>query len=219
MYDFRYVSKSELTPLKRELIELINLVQKEVREQFTFQYEFVGSVKRNMVTCDVKSNIGFDFDINLMVNNDDEEYRPKKIKHILMKAFNKFVGKYRYDSCEDSTRVFTIKVKDKHNSRILHSCDFAIINNCGDYIKFNKKENEYIWEEQPEGFYCLPEKIKFCKDNFLWLEVRKIYIEKKNCNTDKNKKSRSIFAETIHQVCQKNGYFDKTVKKGEWRWV
>ena len=37
---------------------------------FTFQYEFIGSVKLNMVTCDVKSNIGFDFDVNIMVNDD-----------------------------------------------------------------------------------------------------------------------------------------------------
>ena len=33
------------------------------------------------------------------------------------------------------------------------------------------------------------------------------YIDKKNTNTDDNKKSRSIFAETIHQVCQQNGYY------------
>ena len=37
---------------------------------FTIQYEFIGNVKLNMVTCDVKSNIGFDFDVNIMVNDD-----------------------------------------------------------------------------------------------------------------------------------------------------
>lgn len=63
--------------------------------------------------------------------------------------------------------------------------------------------------EQTHGFYLLPEKIEFCKENDLWQEVRNIYIEKKNSNTDKRKKSRSIFADTIHQVCQQNGYFDE----------
>ena len=187
MYHFQYVSKND-----------------EIRKYFTFQYEFIGSVKRNMVTCDAKSNIGFDFDVNIMVNDDDEDYSAKEIKQILMKAFNKYAYKYHYDFCEDSTRVFTIKVKDRKNSQILHSCDFAIVNNYEDnrqeYIRFNKKSN---------GFYLLPEKVEFCKDNYLWTEVREIYIEKKNCNTDKNKKSRSIFADAIHQVCQQNGYFEE----------
>lgn len=213
MHHFRYVLKNEAAPAKKVIIELIGLVQEEVREQFTFQYEFVGSAKRNMVTCDVESNIGFDFDVNIKVNDDDNEYTAKEIKHILMNAFNKFVQKYCYDFCEDSTRVFTIKVKDRSNSRILHSCDFAIVNDYGDhrqeYIRFNKRANSYTWEKQPKGFYLLPEKIEFCKDNLLWQEVRDTYIEKKNSNMDKHKKSRSIFADTIHQVCQQNGYFDE----------
>lgn len=213
MYNFQYVSKKEIAPIKGQVIKLIGLVQKEIREQFTFQYEFIGSVKRNMVTCDVKSNIGFDFDVNIMVNDDDEEYSAKKIKRILIQAFDRFANRYHYDFCEDSTRVFTIKVKDKNNSRILYSCDFAIVNNYGDcqqeYIRFNKKAKTYTWEKQPDGFYLLPKKIEFCKENSLWQEVRNTYIEKKNRNTDKNKKSRSIFADTIHQVCQRNGYFDE----------
>ena len=204
MYHFQYVSKNEIASLKNQVIEMIGLVQDEIRNYFTFQYEFIGSVKLNMVTCDVKNNIGFDFDVNIIVNDDDEEYSAKDIKQILMKAFNKYAYKYHYDFCEDSTRVFTIKVKDRKNSRILHSCDFAIVNNYND-----KKSNSYNWTEQSDWFYLLPEKIEFCKDNSLCTEVREIYIEKKNCNTDKNKKSRSIFADAIHQVCQQNGYFEE----------
>ena len=212
MYHFKYVTKAELAPFKKELIELIHLVQNDVRDDFTFQYEFIGSVSRNMVTFDPKSNTGFDFDVNLFVNDDEEDYKPGEIKHILMDAFNKHSRKYRYDFCEDSTRVFTIKVKDKKNSKILHSCDFAVVNNYGEnqqeYIRFNKPHN-YAWVEQPEGFYQLPDKIEFCKENGLWTEVRNLYLDKKNNNTVKGKKSRSIFAETVHQICQQNGYYEE----------
>lgn len=222
MYHFQYVSRNEIAPMKNQAIELIGLVQDEIRNHFTFQYKFIGSVERNMVTWDVKSNVGYDFDVNIMVNDDNEEYSAKEIKHIFMNAFNKYVHKYRYDFCEDSTRVFTIKLKDRNNSRILHSCDFAIVNNYGDnqqeYIRFNKKLNTYAWVEQSDGFYLLPEKIEFCKANSLWAEVREEYLENKNCNTDKNKKSRSIFADTIHQVCQKNGYFENQEEKRVWKW-
>ena len=212
MYHFQYVSKKELKPAKKQLMELIHKVQDEVRDSFTFQYKFVGSVQRNMVTCDVKSNAGFDFDVNIMVNDDDKDFEAEEIKNILMCAFNKYARKYGYDSCEDSTRVFTIKVKDRKNSRIRHSCDFAIVNDYGnnqqEYIRYNKKRKNYTWEEQTKGFYCLPEKIEFCKDNQLLQEVREIYLDKKNYNMDSNKKSRSIFAETIHEVCHRNGFYD-----------
>lgn len=35
MKDFEYVTKKEYLPVKNELIELINLVQDEVRDKFT----------------------------------------------------------------------------------------------------------------------------------------------------------------------------------------
>lgn len=57
MYHFQHVSKNEIASLKNQVIELIGLVQDEIRNFFTFQYEFIGSVKLNMVTCDVKNNI------------------------------------------------------------------------------------------------------------------------------------------------------------------
>ncbi len=50
MSDFKYVTKKEYQPVKNELIELINLVQDEVREYFTFRYDFIGSASRNMIT-------------------------------------------------------------------------------------------------------------------------------------------------------------------------
>lgn len=214
MYDFHYVAKSELKPFEKELIELIHSVRYEVRSKFNFQHQFVGSVKRNMVTYDPKSNIGFDFDINLEVN-DDKNYSPSEIRHILMNAFNKYTSQYGYDCCEDGTRVFTIKVKDIKRSRILHSCDFAIVRCCGEsrqrwqYIRFNKSTGKYFWANQSEGFYRLPKKIEFCKENGLWPDVRNLYLDKKRRNKDTNKKSRQIFAETMHQICQNNGFYKR----------
>ena len=43
MHDFCYVSKREAAPIKAELIDLIHRVQDYVRDDFTFQYYFVGS--------------------------------------------------------------------------------------------------------------------------------------------------------------------------------
>ena len=218
MYNFEYVPKEEWKPIKDKLIEIIHELQDEVRGYFTFQYHFVGSSERKMITRDRNSNTGFDFDVNIEVNDPDENHSAEKIRNILRKGLDKVNNPnpygysiLGYNYTEDSTRVLTIKVKDRANACILHSCDFCIIYECGDgrqqYIRYNKKQKSYSWEYQPKGYYKLSDKIEWIKKQKLWQQVRDNYIYKKNTNTDDNKKSRAIFAETIHQVCQQNGYY------------
>ena len=216
MYNFKNVNPKQLSSAKKELLHIIHSVQDEVRQSFTFQFYFVGSVERNMVTHDVKSNKGFDFDIDIYLNDDECRYSAKEIKTKIMLALNKVVHRFGYDNAEDSTRVLTIKVKDKQNSSILHSCDFAIVNNYIDddgnerqkYIHFNKKQKSYSWQKHPYGYYLLDEKAAWIRDNGYTGEMRKLYLCKKNFNTDLNKHSRSIYAETVHEICQKYGYYN-----------
>ena len=213
MHDFEYVPNYEWEPVRDELLDIIHRLQDEVREHFTFQYHFVGSSQRRMITRDRNSNIGFDFDVNIEVNDPKEEYYAEDIRRILRKGLDRVTNPYGYsifgyDYTEDSTRVLTIKVKDRTNSRILHSCDFCIIYECGDgrqqYIRYNKQQNSYTWEYQPKGFMELPAKIDWIKERGLWQEVRDHYLYMKNINENPNKHSRTIFAETVHEVWQKN---------------
>ena len=213
MHDFEYVPNYEWEPVRDELLDIIHRLQEEVREHITIQYHFVGSSKRRMITRDRNSNIGFDFDVNIEVNDPKEEYYAEDIRRILRKGLDRVTNPYGYsifgyDYTEDSTRVLTIKVKDRTNSRILHSCDFCIIYECGDgrqqYIRYNRHQNSYTWEYQPKGFIELPAKIDWIKEHGLWQEVRDRYLYKKNVNDNPNKHSRTIFAETVHEVWQQN---------------
>lgn len=202
MYHFKYVPRTEYLPLKKQIIELIKEVQNQVRDKFTFQFEFVGSTKRNMITEDVMFNIGFDFDVNLTVNN-DKNYTPKEIRTILRIAITNVSRKYGYDRCEDSTRVITIMKITTKNSSILHSCDFAIVKG-NKYIRFDKKENAYVWASQPKDFINLDKKAKeLRKDSEIWKVVKEKYLKKKNENKNHNKHSRSLYAETINEVYDK----------------
>lgn len=202
MYHFKYVPRTKYLPLKKEIIELIKEVQYQVRDKFTFQFEFVGSTKRNMITEDARFNIGFDFDVNLTVNN-DKNYTPKEIRTILRIAITNVSRKYGYDRCEDSTRVITIVKISTKNSSILHSCDFAIVKG-NKYIRFDKKENAYVWASQPKDFINLDKKAKeLRKDSEIWKVVKEKYLKKKNENKNHNKHSRSLYAETINEVYDK----------------
>ena len=209
MHDFRYVTKKQAQPIKDELYQILYMVQDLVRDNFTFSFTPIGSSSHNMITYDAKSNIGFDFDINIEVNDDNEDFEPKEIRTIIRTAIDRVAPRYRYKSCEDSTRVLTIKKVDTSHSRIIHSCDFAIVYNCTDgrqqYIRFNK-DNNYYWEYQGKGFVGLEKKMDWLKRENLWGELQDYYIYKKNCNDNPDKHSRSIFAESINEMCQKNGY-------------
>jgi len=209
-HDFRYVKKEEAEKVKKELLDIIHEVQNAVREDFTFQYEFIGSSARNMITYDALSNQGFDFDVNIHVNDEDEEYGAEEIRRKIRLALNQVAGRYGYKECEDSTSVLTVKSVDYINSRVCHSCDFAIVYDCEDgrqqYIRFNKKQRSYTWEYRPNGYRNLEKKVDWLKKKKLWEDLRKYYIKKKNENDNSDKKSRAIFAEAVHEMCQKNGY-------------
>lgn len=207
MHDFIYVDPEEVKTVRDELFEIIHEVQEIVSDNFTFQFKPVGSYKQNMITYDRKSNIGFDFDFDLEINDDEENYSPEDIRHIIKNAIDRVAPRYGYKCCEDSTRVLTINKVNTFTSSILHSCDFALVHNCDNgrqqYIRFNKKNNNYTWEFQGKGFKNLEKKIKWLKANNLWGELRDYYIDKKNDNDDPDKHSRSILAESINEMYQK----------------
>lgn len=211
MYNYKYVVKDDWQPIKNELIEIIHEVQNLVRDHFTFQYTFVGSSSRNMITCDYSQNKGYDFDVNININDDEEYYNAKEIRELLLNAFNKVVLDYGYDYAENSTKVITIKVKDFENSKILHSCDFCIVNDfvdnngneCQQYIRYNKNNNSYSWCKSPMPMWEVNEKADELKRQNYWNIVRDEYLENKNKNTNKDKKSISIYKETINNCYAK----------------
>ena len=215
-HDFCYISKRdpEVQKAYNNILIILKKVQVLLRKKFTFRFDVVGSYKRNMITHDQKSNVGFDFDFDIEISDERDEYTPKQIKNMLQCAIGTVCVKYGYDYPEGSTRVLTIKMKDTKKSRIIHSCDFAIVNNYiedngyegQEYIHFDKKTGHYQWCEQPNVYYLLPKKIDWIKGQRLWTDMRNLYIDKKNKNDNPNLHSRSIFAITVNEICQKNRF-------------
>lgn len=214
MYHFEYVPESQTKPAKKELLEIIYTVQDLLRDKFTFRFDFIGSSARNMITQDVKSNIGFDFDINIEVNDPEDTYRAEELRHLIRNALDRVAPRYGYSCAEDSTRVLTIKKKNVFLSLIEHSCDFAIVHNYIDedgihrqqYIRYNKQARRYVWETQPAGYRQLIEKADWLRHHGYWKEVKSLYLEKKNYNTDPSKRSRALYAETVNEICMRHSF-------------
>lgn len=110
MHNFEYVPKEEWKSIRDELLKIIHRLQNKVGNYFTFQYHFVGSCKRKMIIRDRNSNVGFDFDVNIEVNDPNEDYSPKEIRNILRKNLDDVINPhgyliYGYNYTEESTRV------------------------------------------------------------------------------------------------------------------
>ncbi len=207
-FNYEYVPKSEYAPIKKELVEIVHELQDSVRGFFTIDFRFVGSANRNMITCDYSQNRGFDFDINLFPNDDDEEYSAQEIRELLFSRIREISRRKGYNKFENSTRVITIKKVDREHSYIEHSCDFAVVyngKNGQQYIRLNKNviPNTYTWEFQPKGYEVVDEKAEILRKGHL-SKIKKIYLNKKNDIKNENKKSLALYVETINELWQKN---------------
>ena len=208
MYHFKYVTRKEAEPFRKEIEEIIHNAQDILRGKFTFSYQFIGSSSRDMITYDPKTNKGFDFDVDLFINDAEECFTAKEIREKLKNAIGMAsMGKF-FEPCKESSRVFTLKKMSVFPDEWKpYSCDFAIVRNRKDkrgrkhkeFIHFRKNTGEYQWNEQQRG-YDLEERVEWLRKNKLWNEVRERYLDKKNNNIDLQKKSRALYAETINEI-------------------
>ncbi len=223
-YTFNYISKHspEIQKFYNELLEITLEVQKLLRKEISFEYSVVGSYSRNMITYNRKTNVGYDLDFNFDIRKGYDAFTAKQIRTKVQNALNQVAPKYGYSHAADNTRVLTIKVKDQNTSRVLRSCDFAIVNTYLDedgfrhqeYVRFDRKTGHCSWCEQSDGFYMLPKKIEWLKSHErLWNELRDYYLYKKSTNPNpKELHSRDLFGQAVHETCQRNGYYDELMQ-------
>ena len=206
MKHYEYVSKEEARPYREEFEQIMLELQNRLRSDFTFQKHFIGSSSRNMITFDPKTNKGFDFDVNLEMNETSVDYEEEAIYKLIFGGLQSIVSKKGFKVIQ-GTRVITLKKINTKESKIEYSCDIAIVNNYEDedgypgqeYLRFNKKHNSFSWEEQLAP-YLLEDMVNKIKQNKMWNDVRDLYLHKKNTNEDIHKKSRSLYAEAVKEI-------------------
>lgn len=213
-HDFAFVEPKISDPVRANIAELIKRVRDEVKNEFSFQDQFIGSSARNMITYDRKGNTGFDFDVNIIPQKIKGTDTPEHLRTVIFNAVQKYYKLYGFNNIENSKSVITVNKVDKKKSKILYGCDFAVVRTTKkgrqQNIILNKKNNKssYVWEDRGDYFAGLSEREKFLKDSkkSYWNELRIYYIDKKNYNDDDNKHSRSIYAEAVKEICDKYGY-------------
>lgn len=208
---FEYVTKAEYQPVREELERIINRVQKEMRTQYntSFQFRLIGSGKRHLITRVVNGNGGYDFDYNLILPAPEEGYHylADVVKKQFIESFKKALKGTKYSNPQDSTSAITIKVVDKENKKIEHSCDFAIIYYDEDrvengyyYLRNNKSQGNYSFEPRvlSRGIEEKLSEILEYQNGWNW--IREEYLKLKNRNQDVNKHSFVLYLEAVSNV-------------------
>ena len=207
--EYEYVSKKEYRPVREELEQIIHRAQDQLRNLgMTFQPCLIGSGSNHLITREKSGNKGFDFDYNLILRDpgDNRDYNAKVLKDEFKKAFEIALHGTKYTPPEDSTSVLTIKVVDTANSRIIHSCDLAIIyypesGNDGEYKYLCNWKNgiySFVTRTESRGNKRKLDEIKNYPGG--WNMVRDEYLKVKNNNRDPDKHSHVLYLEAVNNV-------------------
>ena len=197
--EIQFVTKSELAPYKELFMNVFHEVQKECRKQYglTFNFNLVGSAKRNMVIR--HHNKGFDLDYQLFLQKNKQDLSEKEIKTILIKLFRKYFPQ-EFNRREDSTSAITIKKVFKDKIEIGY--DIVILKSTGNVCEIiRRKGQEYFWNELPDtkNYISNLSKIK----GALWPTLKNVYgqkiIQKHYDKSYQDKKSFQILNEAIQE--------------------
>ena len=201
---YTYANLSDVKELDRWCRSIISIVQKDVREYFTFDIRLIGSGERRLVTQDSEGH--FDMDYNLILQRDKMGLidTPKKIKDIFRDSFNNVLTQEVKDfkNASDSTSVLTVKIK--FNNVVYCSFDVAIIIEADDgyfyRLTHDKVSNRYIWNRVKDSCDCM-EKFLQLKKHGYWVDFKDRYLELKNFHLSRKDKikSFSIFLETLNE--------------------
>lgn len=200
---YEYVPKEELKSARLAVEKIIKTLQSEMKKNFgiTFKFDLLGSAGRKLVTRKISGNRGFDFDYNFYLQKFSDD--PNFIWKNFFKVLNDIVRLDNRLKLNVNSRSITVKFTDKKNSRIIHSCDFAIIkdnleNTKESILYYEKDRNRCYWNEE-KLFKNIKVKTENIIANGLWGELREQYLDLKNINNDE-KTSLSLYYEAINNV-------------------
>ena len=208
---YEYVTKAEYEPVREELEKIIHKVQLYMKKNFktSFQFKLIGSGKRHLITRVKNGNGGYDFDYNLILQAPEEGYGylADVVKRQFMGAISFALKGTKYSNPQDSTSAITIKVIDRKNKKVEHSCDFAIIyydediiDNGYFYLKNIKNQNKYsfVFRKLSVDIEAKLSEILEYKNG--WNSIREEYLKIKNSNRDLNKHSFSLYLEAVNNI-------------------
>lgn len=213
---YHYIEdKDFLKRMKAHCADIINQLVQAINSDsvMTVEAHMVGSGARNLITQNANEPIDLDYNICILECFEMRFNDGRAIKEYIRKEFNKVLAKNKWGDCDDSTSALTTKQRSfQKGNKTRFSIDLTIVreNYRGwERLIHNKTGwvayDQWYWNEAPNS-RGLAEKVEDIKEENLWLEVRELYLEKKNFylrRGDNNHPSFNVYIETINEIYYK----------------
>ncbi len=215
MAKYEFIHKSEYKKYSKELWDSIRWLQNQFRPFLKFDPKLIGSTRYRLVTK-LGNESEFDFDISLIITKNKNKWDENKIRNTIFSKLQKYAGNHKnfHNNIDNDSKSMKLKymINKNKDSNPIFKIEIAIfmkIENEWNILKFNKKENLCIWNnENVEDIYELQQEFTKIKKMGKWQEFKDLFLEKKNHHhhhTQNNEKptTLSIYKETVKELYDK----------------
>lgn len=211
MYNFNYLLKNDSLKVKKEVTELLHLVQKEI-SNFSFDFMFVNASKYNIFLQESRNKRPISVYVNLLIEDKETNFLAKTIKTDLIEAINKVLYKNKFSYKETSDDVNSIRVisKDASGKRIAKSLNIRLIKKVEGqdmFIKYNVTKYNYSYNPYNDKTENIEKCITYLRNNMLWDDARALFLEKLNQANRKEDTMSEIFINTLNIFKHESGIF------------
>lgn len=205
---YSYIHKNVYKPYRQAFDAILKEMQKQLRKKgITMTINLIGSGINNCVTKNNSTGL-WDLDYNIIIQKLPEEFVKRqghlkdKIRTIIDQiiASGNYLKGYAISFGKNSKVPITYIVKK--DGQVIMGVDIAVIRNQKgtNFRLINDKPNKrYIWNEVRSRIYS-DHDIKIIKDNKKALELRSIYLEKKNAYPKMS--SFILFNQAVNETLQ-----------------
>lgn len=217
---YHWIEDKEFESKMRSLCaDIINQLVQRINNDGGLYVEahLVGSGAKNMITQNANEPVDLDYNLCILENYAFDANDGRRVKMYIQEQFNAVLKKNRWGDCQDSTSVLTTEkryfTKGNHTE---FSIDLAIVQERNNrwfrlihqktgFVQFD----QWYWNEVPHS-HGLSQRVKNLKQNYLWLEVRETYLDKKNMylrRQDHTHPSFIAYIEAVNEIHYK--YFNR----------
>lgn len=206
MSGYEYVARDERMHIKRFVIQSLNFTQNCVKEKYTYRYHFVGNEPRCIITRNLAKGIGDQYDIQIVVNDDEEYFTAKGICNIFLSAFSLFCPKYDIIICTDNEYIIKATIKNKRVDNLLLTVNIALTKEIkGKTFILKYKDDLYYWEEKELISNEIMIKEKWCKELNYWNELRESFLLERNKEENFDVESRVLYEKVLNDLYKTKG--------------
>ena len=208
MYEY-VLDKAFLKQMRGECGGIMNQLVQRINNDSVMTVEtiLIGSGARNLVMQNGRGPVDLDYNLCILATYEIDINDGRAIRAYVRRQFNAVLRANGWGDCHDSTSAFTTKCRQGNPAAFKIDVGIVTERNNQWFRLIHEKPgvavlDRYYWNPSPHS-KGLSAKVAKLKEEYLWLEVRKVYRDLKNMylsRQDNHHPSFIVFIEAVNEV-------------------